>query len=153
MFIRQLKKLWKEDIKSNSPGSFLWWHYGLLVVYDYLHITLPHYHHYAELSEGIELLKCLSDIFWLECVSNIRWVLSIILHAIYVVVCIQLTHFSYDDCENTCTWSFYYNQIGSMTHLPLFRFRSWHNGIHCMPFCTLMELTHWAEWRIYSSVN
>ena len=32
-------------------------HYRL-VVYGYLHITLPHYHHYADLSEGIELLKC-----------------------------------------------------------------------------------------------
>ena len=29
----------------------------------FLHITLSHYHNYANLSEGIELLKCLSDIF------------------------------------------------------------------------------------------
>ena len=28
-----------------------------------LYITLPHYHHHTDLSEGIELLKCLSDIF------------------------------------------------------------------------------------------
>ena len=61
------------------------------------------YHDYAFLSEGIELLKCLSDLFSIECVSKIRLVLSIIFHAIYGAVCIQLTHFSYDDCENTCT--------------------------------------------------
>ena len=47
-------------------------HYGLMVVYDYLHITLPHYHHYTDVYEGIELLKCFSDIFCLECVSYIR---------------------------------------------------------------------------------
>ena len=75
---------------------------------------------------------------------------------------IQLTHVSYDDCENThtlsyyhhqigyvcfillsssnrirvlyliiiiksdtCALSYYHHQIGSMTHLPLFRIRSW----------------------------
>ena len=50
-------------------------HHGLMVVYSYLHTTPPHYHHYADLSEGIELLKCLSDIFCLECASKIRSVL------------------------------------------------------------------------------
>ena len=64
-----------------------------------------HYHHYADLSEGIELLKCLSDIFCLERVTKIRSVLSVIFHAISGAVCIQLTHCSYDDCENTCSWS------------------------------------------------
>ena len=62
-----------------------------------------HYHHYADLSEVIELLKCLSDIFCLERVTKIRSVLSIIFHAINGAVCIQLTHCSYDDCENTCS--------------------------------------------------
>ena len=73
-------------------------HYGPMVVYGYLHITLPHYHHYADLSEGIELLKYLSDMFCLECVSKIRLVLSIIFHAKYGAVCFQLTHFVYEDC-------------------------------------------------------
>ena len=36
-----------------------------------------------------------------ECVSKIKSILSIIFHAIYGAVCIQFTHFSYDDCENT----------------------------------------------------
>ena len=43
----------------------------------------------------------------------------------YWAVCIQLIHFSFDHCENTCTWSYYHHQIGSITHLPLFRVRSW----------------------------
>ena len=61
-------------------------HYGLMVICSYLHITLPHYHHYAHLSEGNKLLRCFSDIFCLECVSKIRSVLSIIFHAIYGAV-------------------------------------------------------------------
>ena len=67
-------------------------HYDRMVVYGYLHITLPHYHHYADLLEYIELLQCSADILCLECVSKIRSVLSIILHVIYGAVCTQLNH-------------------------------------------------------------
>ena len=109
-----------------------------MVVNGYLLITLPHYHHYADLSEVTELPYCLSDIFCLECVSKIRSVLSIIFHAIYGAVSIQLTHFSYDDCENTCTWSYYHHEFGRMTHLPLFRVKSWNNGVRCMSVYVLM---------------
>ena len=58
---------------------------------------------------------------------------------LYGAVRIQLTHFSYDDCENTCTLSYYHRQIGSMTHLPLFRVRSWKNGMFCMSFYILLS--------------
>ena len=96
--------------------------YIMMVVYVYLHITLPHYHHYAGLSECIELLKCLSDIFCLECVSKVRSVLLIIFHAIYEAVCIQFIHFCNDDYDKTCTWSYYHHQIRSMTHFFFFFF-------------------------------
>ena len=39
-----------------------------------------------------------------QCVSMIRSVFSVIFHATYMTVCIQLTHLSYDDCENLCTY-------------------------------------------------
>ena len=65
-----------------------------------LHITLTRYHQYADLSEGIQLLGCLSLTFCLGCVSKINSILSIIFHPIYGALCIQLTHFSYDGCEN-----------------------------------------------------
>ena len=84
-------------------------HYGPMVVSGCLHITLPHYRHYADLSEGTKLLKCLSDTFCLEWVSAIKSILSIIFHAVYGAVCIQLSHFSYDVCENTNTLSCYHN--------------------------------------------
>ena len=107
--------------------------YSLMIENGYLRITIPHYHHYAYLSEGIELLKDLSDVFCLECVSKIRSVLSIVLfHAIYEAVWILFTHFTYDDCKKTCAWSYYHHQIGRITHLPLFRDRSWNNNMRCM---------------------
>ena len=47
-------------------------------------------------------------------------------------VCIQLTHLSYDDCENTRSLSCCHHQVGSMTHSPLFRVRSWNIGMRRM---------------------
>ena len=74
------------------------------------------------------------------CVSKITSVLSINFHTIYGAVCIQLTHFSHDDCENTCTWSYYQNQVRSMTHLPSFRVRSWNNDMRCIPIYIVINL-------------
>ena len=85
-------------------------YYGPTVVSVCLHITLTRYHHYADLSEGIQLLKCLSLTFCLGCVSKIYSILSIIFHPIYGALCIQLTHFSYDGCENMCNLSCHHHQ-------------------------------------------
>ena len=112
-------------------------HYDPMVVFVCLHITLPHYHHYTDKSEGIELLKCLSSTFCLECVSKIKSILSSIFHAIYRAVRIQITH---DDCENTYTLSYYHHQIGSITHLPPFRVRSWNNNMRSLSFCMLSQI-------------
>ena len=38
------------DVRKNQV------YYGPMVVFVWLHITLPHYHHYADISEGIELI-------------------------------------------------------------------------------------------------
>ena len=109
-----------------------------MAIFVCLHITLIHYHHYADLSEGIELLKYVSCTFCFKCVSEIKSIISTVFHAIYGAVHIQLTHFSYYDCDNTCALSYYYHQIGSMTHLPLFRAWSWTNGICFMSFYVSM---------------
>ena len=58
---------------------------------------------------------------------------------IYGAVRIQLTHVSYDDFENTCILLYCHHQIGSMTHLSLFRVRSWNNDIRCMSFYILIS--------------
>ena len=41
--------------------------FGLHIVFVCLYITPSHYHHCANLSEDIELIKCLSDIFCRVC--------------------------------------------------------------------------------------
>ena len=74
-----------------------------------------------------------------EWVSKIRSILSIIFHATYGSLCIQLTDFSYDDFENTYTLFYYHHQIGSMNHLPLFRVRSWNIGMCCMSVSILRD--------------
>ena len=79
------------------------------------------------------------QIHYVECVPKRLSILSIIFHAIYWAVRIQLTHFCYGDCENVCSLSYYHHQIRSMTHLPLFRVRSWNNGMHCISFSILIS--------------
>ena len=115
-------------------------HCDPMVLFVCVYITLIHYRNYADLYEGIEYieLKCLCGTFCLEWMSKIKTILSIIFHAIYGAVRIQLTHFSYDDCENMCTLSCHHHQYGSMTFLPLFRTGSWFSGVLCMPFYILM---------------
>ena len=49
--------------------------------------------------EGIELIKRLSDIF-VECVSKIKHILSVIYYTICGAVCFQFTHFSCVDWGN-----------------------------------------------------
>ena len=57
-----------------------------------------------------------------------------------MAVHIQFTHFSYDDCENMCTlWYNHHHEIGSMTHLPLFRAMSWNNGMCSVSFYILIS--------------
>ena len=106
-------------------------HYGLMVAFLYLHFTLPRYHHYEGVSEGTELLKT-CKVHSGECVSQIKSVLSIIFHAIYGTVCIQLAHFSYDDCENMCPLSYHCHQIWFSLYREIPpRYNSW---------CSFLEL-------------
>ena len=113
--------------------------FGLQIVLVCLYSTPSHYHHCANLSEGIELIKCLSDIFCQVC--KIKHILSVIHYTIYGAVCFQLAHFSCDDWENIYTLSYYHHQIGSMKYHPLFRVRSWHNGMRCMFFYIFMRMS------------
>ena len=41
--------------------------FNIIVLFVYLYITPSRYHHCANLSEDIELIKCLSDIFCRVC--------------------------------------------------------------------------------------
>ena len=118
--------------------------FGLQIVLVCLYSTPSQYHHCANLSEGIELIKCLSDILFRVC--KFKHILSVIHYTIYGAVCYQFTHFCCDDWENIYTLSCHH-QIGSMNYYPLFRVRSWNNGVRCMSFYILMVIWRGGEWR------
>ena len=58
-----------------------------------LWITPSHYHHYADLSEGIEH-AC--QAYTAECVSKIKTILSIIFCSIYGAVCLHVVAPNFD---------------------------------------------------------
>ena len=68
----------------------------------------------------------------------VRLSISVIHYTICGAVCLQFTHFSFEDWENIYTLSYYHNQIGSMNYYPLFRVRSWNNAVRCMSFYILI---------------
>ena len=74
--------------------------FGLQIVFVCLYIIPSHYHHYANLSEDIELIKNACQICFVECVSKIRHIFLVIHYTIYGAVCFQFTHFPSDDWEN-----------------------------------------------------
>ena len=69
--------------------------FGLQIVFVSLYITSSHYHHCANLSEDIELVKYLSDIFCRVC--KIKHILSVVHFTICGAVCFQFTHFPCDE--------------------------------------------------------
>ena len=68
-------------------------HYGLNVVFTCLHIAPSHYHHYADFLETTEHTKCLSGMYFVQCVSTIKAILSLIFFTTYGAVCYQLITF------------------------------------------------------------
>ena len=60
----------------------------------------------------------------------------------YMGLCVFSLPISLVMIERIYTLSYYHHQIGSMSYYPLFRVRSWNNGIRCM---SLYTLTHSAS--------
>ena len=80
---------------------------------------------HADFSDSILLINCLSDIFGRECVYDYVHVLnSVFMQHMGLCLCVQFTHFYFDDCENVCISSYYHDQIRNMNHWPLSRYRS-----------------------------
>ena len=72
----------------------------------------------------------------------------------YGNVCIHLTNLSHEDCDNTYTLSYFHHQIGNMAHLPLFKTRSWNNGMRCMSFYIRMgKYDQYLDINIYIAVG
>ena len=72
--------------------------YCLQIVFVCLYITPSHYHHCANVSVDIELMKCLPDIFCRVC--KIEHILLVIHYSIYGAVCFQFTQFPRDGWDN-----------------------------------------------------
>ena len=72
--------------------------------------------------------------------SKIKHILSVIHYTICGAVCFPFIHFSCADWENIYIYTLFYhhNQAGSMNYYPLFRVRSWNNGVHCQSFYILL---------------
>ena len=106
-------------------------HYDLMGVLVCLHIALPHY----VLSQGVELLKCLSG----NSVSSVCLRLnkfSQLSSMQYMGLCVSILPISHMMIVRIRVLD--HHQIGSVTHLPLFMVRSW-NGLRCKSFYTLIR--------------
>ena len=71
------------------------------------------------------------------------WVRLRICSQLYIVHNMGLCEFSLPISlvmtERIYTWSYYHHQIGSMNYYPLFRVRSWNNGMRCMSLYILIK--------------
>ena len=91
--------------------------FGLQIVLVCLYSTPSHYHHCANLYEGIEIIKCLSDIFCRVCVCKIKHILSVIHYTICGAVWFQFTHFLCDDWDNIlCLIIIIKSEVWTITH-------------------------------------
>ena len=82
------------------------------------------------------------QIYFVECVSKIKHILFVIHLTICGAVCFQFIHFCCDDWENRYALSYYHHQIRSMNYYPLFRVKSWNNGVRCMSVYILILMEH-----------
>ena len=128
----------------------LWW---VQILFVCLYITPSHYHHCANLSEDIELIKCLSDMICRVRLSIFSQ-LSIIQ---YMGLCVFSLPISLVMIEMIYTLSYYHHQIESMNYYPLFRARSWNNGMRCMSIFLLYYFWdsqhHCCNMFIFSSIK
>ena len=94
-------------------------HYGLVVVLICLNITLLHYHHYADVFQWFWNSNTLAGYILSKCVSKIKSTLNYLSCNIWGYVYSANLFILWWLC--ICTLFYYHHQIGSMTHLPLFR--------------------------------
>ena len=80
--------------------------------------------------------------YFVECVSKIKRILSVIHYTIYGAVCRQFPHFPCGDWSNIYTLSHYHQQIGSMNCKSLLRSWPWNNGIRCMSLYIVILIWH-----------
>ena len=90
------------------------------------------------LSEGMNIWNAF-QVSYVGCLSKMKPIFSVIVHAIYGSVCFQLTHFSCDDYENMYI-CYRHHEVGSINHESLLRVRLWNNSMCCMSLYVLILL-------------
>ena len=60
----------------------------------------------------------------------------------YMGLCVFSLPISLVMIETICTLSYYHHQIGSVNYYPLFRVRSWNNGMRCLSFYIRIYTSH-----------
>ena len=114
-----------------------WIHFGLLIVFCLLvHYTISS--------------SSLCKLIWRHWTYKmpVRYILSSVWVRLtifsqlsiiqYMGLCVFSLPISLVMIERIYTLSYYHHQIGSMIYYPLFRVRSWNNGMRCMFFCILI---------------
>ena len=105
--------------------------FGLHIVLVCLHSTPSHYHHRANLSEGIELIKSLSYILssvWLR--LSIFSPLSIIQYVGLYVFSLPISLVMIEIIYILCLIIISKSEVWTITHC--YGVRSWNNGVRCM---------------------
>ena len=120
---------------------------GLQIVFICLHITPSHYHHCANLSEDISLIKWLSDIFCR--VSKIKHIMSVIHYTICVGLCVFGSPIPFWWLREYISSVLSSLSNRSMNYYPLLRIRSWNNGVRCMSFYIIMQTTPQSRENMY----
>ena len=114
-------------------------------------ITPSHYHHCANLSEDIALIKCLSDIFCRVCKIKHTF-LSYPLYNIWLCVCFSLP-ISLVMIGIIYALSYYHHQIENMNYHSLLRVRSWNNGMRCLFLYIILKKIGHIFYATQSSVH
>ena len=88
------------------------------------------------------------QIYFVECVSKIQHNFSVIYYTIYGAVCFQFTNSPCDDWENIHFVLSSSSNRNYMNYYPLFRVRSWNNGMRCMSLYILMTSSNGNIFRV-----
>ena len=86
----------------------------------------------------IIIVQNLSKVIELECVIRLS-IFSQLFIIQYIGLCVFNLPISLVMIERIYTLSYYHHQIGSVNYYPLFRVRSWNNGMRCMSLYILTE--------------
>ena len=116
-------------------------------VRSYSFVCTLHYHHCANLSQGIELLKWLSDIFRRVLFSKFKHSLSVIHYTICGAVCLQSTNFPCDDWENIDTLSYrHQSEVWTIIHCLML-------GHETMVYAVCHSIFLWWQQTIFMCIG